>query len=56
MDDEEFDKLYSDILENIKDTKCKEKFKKLISAMQDSISNLSEYAEVDCTAWGNPIF
>jgi len=57
MEDEEFDELYEDILNNgLKDESYQEKFEKLIRGICSNMHDLSEYAEIDVTQWGNPIY
>lgn len=54
MEDEEFDKLYEDILNNgLVNEDFKQKFTKLIDALKDKISKFSDYSELDASEWGN---
>lgn len=54
MEDEEFDKLYEDILNNgIVNEEYKKKFSKLVDALKDKISEFSSYSELDASEWGN---
>lgn len=54
MEDEEFDKLYEDILNNgLVNEEYKKKFSKLVDALKDKISEFSSYSELDASEWGN---
>jgi hypothetical protein len=57
MEDEEFDNLYEDILNNgLVNDDYKLKFVKIVDALKDNIGGLSDYAEIDTTEWGNCIY
>lgn len=57
MEDEEFDKLYEDILNNgLVNEEYKKKFSKLVDALKDKISEFSSYSELDASEWGNLIY
>lgn len=57
MSDEEFDNLYEDILNNgLINEEYKQKLIKLIDAYGKNVDALSDYAEIDITQWGNPIY
>jgi hypothetical protein len=57
MEDEEFDNLYEDILNNgLVNDNYKLKFVKIVDALKDNIGGLSDYAEIDTTEWGNCIY
>lgn len=57
MEDEEFNELYQDILNNgIKDESYREKLEKLVQGICKNMYDLSEYAEIDVTEWGNLIY
>ena len=50
MEDEDFDKLYEDILNNgLVNEDYKQKFTKIVEALKARISEFSEYSELD--AW-----
>lgn len=54
MEDEEFDRLYEDILNNgFVNEDYKQKFTKLVDALKDKISEFSDYSELDASEWGN---
>lgn len=54
MEDEEFDKLYEDILNNgLVNEDYKQKFSKLIDALKGKISEFSDYSGLDASEWGN---
>lgn len=57
MSDDEFDKLYEDILNNgLVNEEYKQKLIKLMDAYEKNVDALSDYAELDVTQWGNPIY
>lgn len=57
MEDEEFENLYDDILNNgLVSNDYKLKFVKLIDALKESIGQLSDYSEIDTSEWGNPYY
>jgi hypothetical protein len=57
MSDEEFDNLYEDILNNgLVNEEYKQKLIKLIDNYGKNVNALSDYAEIDVTQWGNPIY
>jgi hypothetical protein len=57
MSDEEFDNLYEDILNNgLVNEEYKQKLIKLMDAYGKNVNALSDYAEIDVTQWGNPIY
>lgn len=57
MSDEEFDNLYEDILNNgLINEEYKQKLIKLMDAYGKNVDALSDYAEIDITQWGNPIY
>lgn len=57
MEDEEFDNLYDNILNNgLVSNDYKLKFVKLIDALKESIGQLSNYSEIDTSEWGNPYY
>lgn len=57
MSDEEFDNLYDDILNNgLINEEYKQKLIKLMDAYGKNVDALSDYAEIDITQWGNPIY
>ena len=57
MSDEEFDNLYDDILNNgLINEEYKQKLIKLMDAYGKNVDALSDYAEIDTTQWGNPIY
>jgi RNAse (barnase) inhibitor barstar len=57
MSDEEFDNLYEDILNNgLINEEYKQKLIKLMDAYGKNVDALSDYAEIDVTQWGNPIY
>lgn len=57
MSDDEFDKLYEDILNNgLINEEYKQKLIKLMDAYGKNVDALSDYAEIDVTQWGNPIY
>lgn len=57
MSDEEFDNLYEDILNNgLVNEEYKQKLIKLMDAYEKNVNALSDYAEIDVTQWGNPIY
>jgi hypothetical protein len=57
MSDEEFDNLYEDILNNgLVNEEYKQKLIKLMDAYGKNVDALSDYAEIDVTQWGNPIY
>jgi hypothetical protein len=57
MSDEEFDNLYEDILNNgLVNEEYKQKLIKLIDNYEKNVNALSDYAEIDVTQWGNPIY
>lgn len=57
MSDEEFDNLYEDILNNgLTNEEYKQKLIKLMDAYGKNVDALSDYAEIDVTQWGNPIY
>ena len=54
MEDEEFETLYEDILNNgLTNDDYKQKFTKLVDALKDNIGQLSDYSEIDTSSWGN---
>lgn len=57
MSDDEFDSLYEDILNNgLINEEYKQKLIKLMDAYGKNVDALSDYAEIDVTQWGNPIY
>lgn len=57
MSDDEFDNLYEDILNNgFVNEEYKQKLIKLMDAYGKNVDALSDYAEIDVTQWGNPIY
>jgi hypothetical protein len=57
MSDDEFDNLYEDILNNgLINEEYKQKLIKLMDAYGKNVDALSDYAEIDVTQWGNPIY
>lgn len=53
MEDEDFDKLYEDILNNgLVNEDYKQKFTKIVEALKARISEFSEYSELDASEWG----
>ena len=57
MSDEEFDSLYEDILNNgLVNEEYKQKLIKLMDNYEKNVNALSDYAEIDVTQWGNPIY
>lgn len=57
MSDDEFDGLYEDILNNgLINEEYKQKLMKLMDAYGKNVDALSDYAEIDVTQWGNPIY
>ena len=57
MEDEDFETLYNDILDNgLVNEDYKKKFSKLIDALKDKISEFSDYSEIDASEWGNLIY
>ena len=57
MSDEEFDNLYEDILNNgLINEEYRQKLIKLMDAYGKNVDALSDYAEIDITQWGNPIY
>ena len=57
MSNEEFDNLYDDILNNgLINEEYKQKLIKLMDAYGKNVDALSDYAEIDITQWGNPIY
>jgi hypothetical protein len=57
MSDEEFDNLYEDILNNgLVNEEYKQKLIKLMDNYEKNVNALSDYAEIDVTQWGNPIY
>lgn len=57
MSNEEFDNLYEDILNNgLVNEEYKQKLIKLMDAYGKNVDALSDYAEIDVTQWGNPIY
>lgn len=57
MSDEEFDTLYEDILNNgLVNEEYKQKLIKLMDAYGKNVDALSDYAEIDVTQWGIPIY
>ena len=54
MEDEEFDSLYEDILDNgLVNEDYKEKFNKLLDALKDNLGQIKDYGEIDASEWGN---
>lgn len=54
MEDEEFDAIYEDILNNgLVNEDYKQKFKKLLDALKDNLYQIKDYAEIDASEWGN---
>lgn len=52
MEDEEFDELYEDILNNgLVNEDYKQKFTKIVEALKARISEFSEYSELDASEW-----
>lgn len=57
MEDEQFDELYEDILNNgLVNEDYQRKFSKLVDALKDKIKEFSDYSEIDTTEWGNCIY
>ncbi len=57
MSDDEFDSLYEDILNNgLVNEEYKQKLIKLMDNYEKNVEALSDYAEIDVTQWGNPIY
>ena len=57
MEDQEFTELCEDILNNgLKDESYREKFEKLVKGICSNMYDLSEYAEIDISEWGNLIY
>ena len=57
MEDEDFEKLYEDILNNgLVNEDYQRKFSKLVDALKDKIKEFSDYSEIDATEWGNCIY
>lgn len=57
MEDEEFDNLYEDLLDNgLINEDYKQKFKKLLDALKDNLGQIKSYAEIDASEWGNPYY
>ena len=57
MSDDEFDRLYEDILNNgLVNKEYKQKLTMLMDAYGKNVDALSDYAEIDVTQWGNPIY
>lgn len=57
MSDDEFDSLYEDILNNgLVNEEYKQKLIKLMDNYEKNVNALSDYAEIDVTQWGNPIY
>jgi hypothetical protein len=57
MEDEQFDELYEDILNNgLANEDYQRKFSKLVDALKDKIKEFSDYSEIDTTEWGNCIY
>lgn len=55
--DEDFDNLYNDILKNgFVSEKYKQKFLKLMNAYKENVEGLVDYAELDVSEWGIPIY
>lgn len=55
--DEDFDNLYNDILKNgFVNEKYKQKFLKLMNAYKENVEDLVDYAELDVSEWGIPIY
>jgi hypothetical protein len=53
MEDEQFDELYEDILNNgLVNEDYQRKFSKLVDALKDKIKEFSEYSELDASEWG----
>lgn len=54
MEDEEFEKLYDDILNNgfVNEDYAK-KFNKLVDTLKDNLRAFSDYSELDASEWGN---
>jgi hypothetical protein len=53
MEDEQFDELYEDILNNgLVNEDYKQKFTKIVEALKARISEFSEYSELDASEWG----
>lgn len=54
MEDEDFEKLYDDILNNgLVNEDYKQKFIKIVDALKDKIRGFSDYSELDASEWGN---
>ena len=54
MEDEEFDTLYEDILDNgFVNEDYKGKFIKLLDALKGNLGEIKGYAEIDASEWGN---
>lgn len=49
MEDEEFDSLYEDILDN---GLVNEDYK-LLDALKDNLGQIKDYGEIDASEWGN---
>lgn len=57
MEDEEFDNLYEDILNNgLVNEDYKQKFVKLLDALKGNLGEIKDYAEIDASEWGNYIY
>ena len=57
MSDDEFDSLYEDILNNgLVNEEYKQKLIMLMDNYEKNVEALSDYAEIDVTQWGNPIY
>jgi hypothetical protein len=57
MEDEDFDELYEDILNNgLVNEDYQRKFSKLVDALKDRIKEFSDYSEIDTTEWGTCIY
>lgn len=53
MEDEDFEKLYEDILKNgLVNEDYKQKFTTIVEALKSRISEFSEYSELDASEWG----
>lgn len=55
MESEECEKLYNELLHSL-NKKDVEKFRKLIFGVQDNLSDIADYAEIDIDEWGNLIY
>lgn len=52
MSDEEFDELEKEIREALPEDK-KKSFDNFVTKLCENLDSLSDYAEIDCSRWGN---